>query len=128
MQMNNYRKGVYMKSIKSITFVLLLIWSLGYAQFALSDCLYPKMKMDIPNGSTATMEEMVAAQNNFKGYNADMNAYLDCLDDELSKISQDFEGYADIKSHSDSKYNAAVEQLQEAADEWNEAVRGYKAQ
>ena len=71
---------------------------------------------------------MVAAQNNFKGYNADMNAYLDCLDDELSKISEDFEGYADIKSHSDSKYNAAVEQLQEAADEWNEAVRGYKAQ
>ena len=128
MQMNNYRKGVYMKSIKSITFVLLLIWSLGYAQFALSDCLYPKMKMDIPNGSTATMEEMVAAQNNFNGYNADMNAYLECLDDELSKISEDFEGYADIKSHSDSKYNAAVEQLQEAAEEWNQAVRGYKAQ
>ena len=43
-----------MKSIKSITFVLLLIWSLGYAQFALSDCFYPKMKVGIPNGSTAT--------------------------------------------------------------------------
>ena len=128
MQMNNYRKGVYMKSIKSITFVLLLIWSLGYAQFALSDCLYPKMKMYIPNGSTATMEEMVAAQTNFKAYKADMDAYLGCLDNELSKISEDFEGYADIKSHSDSKYNAAVEQLQEAAEEWNQAVRGYKAQ
>ena len=117
-----------MKSIKSIIFVLLLIGSLGYAQFALSDCLYPKMKVDIPNGSTATMEEMVAAQTNFKAYKADMDAYLGCLDNELSKISEDFEGYADIKSHSDSKYNAAVEQLQEAADEWNEAVRGYKAQ
>ena len=117
-----------MKSIKSIIFVLLLIGSLGYAQFALSDCLYPKMKVDIPNGSTATMEEMVAAQTNFKAYNADMNAYLDCLDDELSKISQDLEGYADIKSLSDAKYNAAVDQLQEAADEWNEAVRSYKAQ
>ena len=117
-----------MKSIKSIIFVLLLIGSLGYAQFALSDCLYPKMKMDIPNGSTATMEEMVAAQNNFKGYNADMNAYLECLDDELSKISQELEGYADIKSLSDDRYNAAIDQLTEAAEEWNQTVRAYKAQ
>ena len=114
--------------MKSIISVFLLIGSLGYAQFALSDCFYPKMNVNIPNGSTATMEEMVAAQNNFKGYNADMNAYLDCLDDELSKISQDLEGYADIKSLSDAKYNAAVDQLQEAAEEWNEAVRSYKAQ
>ncbi len=117
-----------MKSMKPIIFVLLLMGSLSYGQFALSDCFYPKMKVDIPNGSTATMEEMVAAQSNFKAYNADMNAYLDCLDDELSKISEDFEGYADIKSHSDAKYNATVEQLTEAAEEWNQAVRGYKAQ
>ena len=114
--------------MKSITFVLLLIWSLGYGQFALSDCFYPKMRVDIPNGSTATMEEMVAAQASFKAYNADMDTYLDCLDDELSKISQDLEGYTDIKALSDAKYNAAIDQLTEAAEEWNQAVRGYKAQ
>ena len=86
-----------MKSIKSIIFVLLLIGSLGYAQFALSDCLYPKMKVDIPNGSTATMEEMVAAQASFKAYNADMDAYLKCLDDELTLVSEDLDIYPDIK-------------------------------
>ena len=117
-----------MKSMKPIIFVLLLIGSLSYGQFARSDCLYPKMKVDIPNGSTATMEEMVAAQADFKAYNTDMDAYLDCLDDELSKISQDLEGFADIKSLSDAKYNAAIDQLTEAAEEWNQAVRGYKAQ
>ena len=114
--------------MKSIIFTLLLIWSLGYGQFALSDCLYPKLSVDIPNGSTATMEDMVAAQADFKAYNANMDAYLDCLDNELSKISQDLEGYADIKAHSDAKYNAAIDQLTEAAEEWNQAVRGYKAQ
>ena len=114
--------------MKSIISLGLLIGTLGYAQFALSDCNYPKMNVDIPNGAKATMEDMVAAQTSFKAYNSDMDAYLDCLDNELSKISQDLEGYADIKSLSDAKYNAAVDQLQEAAEEWNEAVRSYKAQ
>ena len=114
--------------MKSIISLGLFIGSLSYAQFALSDCNYPKMNMDIPNGATATMEDMVTAQTNFKSYNADMDAYLDCLDGELSKISKDFEGYADIKSLSDDRYNAAIDQLTEAAEEWNQAVRAYKAQ
>jgi len=114
--------------MKSIISLSLLIGSLGYAQFALSDCNYPKMNVDFPNGATATMEDMVTAQASFKSYNADMDAYLDCLDDQLSKISKDFEGYADIKSLSDDRYNAAVDQLTKAAEEWNQAVRAYKAQ
>ena len=114
--------------MKPITFVLLLIWSLGYGQFALSDCFYPKMRVDIPNGSTATMEDMVATQKDFKAYNADMDTYLDCLDDELSKISEDLDIYPDIKKHNTSKYDAAVDVLTKAADEWNAAVRAYKAQ
>ena len=118
-------KGVQMKSILS---TLMLFGSLLYAQFALSDCFYPRMNVDIPDGSTATMEEMVAAQASFKAYNSDMDAYLSCLDEELSKISEEFEGYADIKSNSDLKYNAAIDQLTEAAEEWNQAVRAYKAQ
>tara|TARA_B100000953_G_C17855456_1_gene369779 strand:- start:330 stop:674 length:345 start_codon:yes stop_codon:yes gene_type:complete len=114
--------------MKSIIFVLLLAWSLGYGQSAFSDCFYPKMKVDIPNGSTATMEEMAETQTDFRAYNADMDVYLDCLDDELSKISEDFEGYKDIKRISDDKYNAAIDQLTKAAEEWNQAVRSYKAQ
>ena len=118
-------EGVHMKSIISLA---LLIGSLGYAQFALSDCNYPKMNVDIPNGAKATMEEMVAAQTNFKAYNTDMDAYLDCLDNELSKISEDLEGFEDIKSLSDAKYNAAIDALTGAAEQWNQAVRAYKAQ
>ena len=114
--------------MKSIISIFLVIGSFGYAQFAFSACNYPKININIPNGAKATMEEMVAAQSSFKAYNTDMDAYLVCLDDELSKISEDFEGYEDIKRISDDKYNAAIDQLTKAAEEWNQAVRGYKAQ
>ena len=114
--------------MKSIISVGLLIGSLSYAQWTLADCNYPKMNFVIPNGATATMENMVAGQKNFKSYNADMEIYLACLDSELSKVSKDLDNYLDIQDLSDTKYNAAVEELTEAANQWNEAVRAYKAQ
>ena len=114
--------------MKSIISIVLLIGSLGYAQLTLARCDYPKMNFFIPNGATATMENMVAGQNNFKSYNADMDAYLDCLDSEFSKVSKKLDNYQEIKSLIDSKYNAAIDQLSEAANQWNEAVRAYKAQ
>ena len=114
--------------MKSIISVGLLIGSLGYAQLTLARCDYPKMNFVIPNGATATMENMVAGQTNFKSYNADMETYLDCLDNEMSKISKSHDNYQEIQSLSDNKYNAAVDQLSEAADQWNAAVRAYKAQ
>ena len=114
--------------MKSIISVGLLIGSLGYAQWTLADCNYPKMDFVIPNGATATMENMVAGQTNFKSYNADMEAYLACLDSELSKVSKDLDNYLEIQDLSDSKYNAAVDELKEAANQWNEAVRAYKKQ
>lgn len=114
--------------MKSIISVGLLIGSLGYAHLTLADCNYPRMKVDIPNGATATMEEMVAAQTSFKTYNADMDAYLVCLDDELALVSDDLDIYPDIKKFNNSKYDAAVDVLTEAAEEWNQAVRAYKAQ
>ena len=114
--------------MKSIISVGLLIGSLGYAQLTLSTCDYPKMNFVIPNGATATMENMVAGQSNFKSYNADMETYLTCLDSELSKVSKKLDNYKKIQSLSDNKYNAAVDELIEAQNQWNEAVRAYKAQ
>ena len=114
--------------MKSIVSLGLLILSFGYAQLTIADCNYPKMNMDIPDGSKATMEDMVAAQTSFKAYNADMEAYLKCLDDEIALVSENLDIYPDIKKASDLKYDAAVDVLTQAAEEWNQAVRDYKAQ
>jgi len=114
--------------MKLIVSTFLLIGSFSYAQFALADCNYPKMNIDFPNGAIATMEEMVAAQTSFKAYNANMDAYLDCLDNELSQVSEELDIYPDIKKLNNQKYDAAVDVLTQAADEWNTSVRAYKAQ
>jgi len=114
--------------MKSIISTFLLIGSFGYAQFALSDCNYPKMNVDIPDGSKATMEEMVAAQTSFKAYNSDMDAYLTCLDSELALVSEELDIYPDLKKTNNLKYDAAVDVLTKAAEEWNQAVRAYKEQ
>ena len=119
------RKGVHMKSIVSLG---LLIVSFGYAQLAIADCSYPKMNVDIPDGSKATMEDMVLAQTSFKAYNADMDTYLKCLDDQLALVSEDLDIYPDIKKANNLKYDAAVDVLTQAAEEWNQAVRAYKEQ
>ena len=57
-----------------------------------------------------------------------MDAYLDCLDNELSQVSEELDIYPDIKKLNNQKYDAAVDVLTKAADEWNAAVRAYKAQ
>jgi hypothetical protein len=46
----------------------------------------------------------------------------------LSKVSKKLDNYKKIQSLSDNKYNAAVDELGEAANQWNETVRAYKAQ
>ena len=92
--------------MKSIISVGLLIGSLGYAQLTLARCDYPKMNFVIPNGATATMENMVAGQTNFKSYNADMEVYLACLDSDLSK-AKNLDNYQNKQDLSDSKYNTA---------------------
>ena len=114
--------------MKLIVSTFLLIGSFSYAQFALADCNYPKMNIDFPSGATATMEEMATAQTSFKAYNANMDAYLDCLDNELSQVSEELDIYPDIKKLNNQKYDAAVDVLTKVADEWNAAVRAYKAQ
>ena len=114
--------------MKLIISAALLIGSFSYAELTNADCNYPKMKVDIPNGANATMEDMVAAQSAFKSYNAAMNSYLTCLDDELALVSEDLDIYPDIKKLNNSKYDAAVEVLTESANDWNQAVRDYKAQ
>ena len=113
--------------MKSIISSILLIGTISYAQCALSDCNYPKMSADIPNGSKATEKEMLAALTSFKTYQADMDAYLACLDDELALVPEDLDIYPDIKKANNLKYDAAVEVMQQGANELNEEIRAYKA-
>lgn len=103
----------------------------AFAPVALG-CDYPQ-RATIPNGVTATKEEMLAGQRAIKAYMAAMDEYLRCIDAEeketqaaMSDISE--EDRTVRSAALAKKHNAAVEEMELVAARFNEAVRAYKAQ
>jgi hypothetical protein len=111
---------------------------------AYADCSYPAPPDHIPDGNTATMQEMVTAQKEVKDYNNAINAYIACIqlerNDAIDKLSAKAgdKPSADQKKQLDAmqkdlerveiqKHNAAIDQLQSIADRFNEQVKVYKS-
>jgi hypothetical protein len=100
---------------------------------AYADCLYPAFSDKIPDGRTATRQEMITAQQAVKAYDKQINAYTSCL--ELERNDQIAKGgdklTDDQKKELDrvevERHNAAVDQLQSIADRFNEQLRIFNA-
>lgn len=101
-----------------------------FAPLALA-CDYPK-RVSIPNGTVATKDEMVAGQRGVKKYMLDMEEYLACMAEEDEQLRAGIEN-PDllVEAQRDEmlvkKHNAAVEEMEKLAADYNEAVRTYKA-
>jgi hypothetical protein len=99
------------------------------AQGALA-CDYPQ-RIDVPNGATATKDEMIAGQKGVKTYMASMEEYLACIEaDEAQAVLALNNVDEDTKRQREDlfnkKYNAAVEEMNLVAEEFNVQVRAYK--
>jgi hypothetical protein len=94
---------------------------------AQADCAYPKAPAAIPNGKTASEVEMLAAMTAFKAYDADVKSYGACLEQETKDKAAGTAQLMQIKTMQTKKLNAAVEELQSKAREFNEQVRVFKA-
>jgi hypothetical protein len=116
-----------MKALFAIT-ALAALAGPGYA-----DCSYPPPPAKLPNGNTASMQEMLDAKQAVTQYNKDINAYVACIKlehetavtnagDKLTPAQK-----ADMEKMEVQKNNAAVDQLQSIADRFNEQVKAYKA-
>ena len=101
-----------------------------------ADCTYPPPPAKLPDGNTATMQEMLEAKNAVTQYNKDINAYVACIKLEhqadITKVGDKptAEQKADMERMERvevQKNNAAVDQLQSVAERFNEQVRIYKA-
>jgi hypothetical protein len=98
-----------------------------------ADCTYPPTPSKIPDGASATLEEMLAGQKAIKEYQKSMDDYVACIDKELEdKIAQGGDQLkpqqkADMQKMEAQKHNAAVDQEQAIADRFNEQVKVYKA-
>ena len=99
---------------------------------AQAECTYPQAPAALPDGKTATEAEMVEGMKAVKAYDKAVNDYLACLDNEkqstLTSMGPDAskEQVQQINSIHNKKYNAAVQELEQRAANFNEQVRAYK--
>jgi hypothetical protein len=94
-------------------------------------CDYPA-KVSIADGSKATKEEMIASQSAVKKYVAEMEAYLACIvEAEKTAVASMEELTPEVEQQRtemlDKKYNAAVEEMERMAADFNAEVQVYKA-
>ena len=88
-----------------------------------ADCDLP-MDIEIPDGSTASTENMLAGQTRVKEYMATMEEYLDCLDHEEKAIPE--KQTPEAKELHLQLHNTAVDQMEAVAAQFNEQIRAYK--
>ena len=111
------------KTIASVALILL-------TQSAIA-CDYPQ-RANVPDGATASKDEMIAGQRGVKSYMAAMEEYLTCIESEedqavdaLGEVDEDSKRQREELFN--KKYNAAVEEMNLVAEEFNIQVRAYKA-
>ncbi|MGO9802042.1 MAG: hypothetical protein ACLPQ6_10650 [Steroidobacteraceae bacterium] len=100
---------------------------------AYADCPYPPPPDKLPDGASATLQDMLAGQKAVADYNKAINDYVACIDKavEVSIASAGDklkpEQKADMQRVETQKHNAAIDQLQSVADRFNEQVKVFKA-
>lgn len=93
-------------------------------------CDYPH-RADIPDGNTASKDEMIDGQRGVKSYMGAMEEYLSCIEAaEQETVAGDNEPDESARQQRiemfNKKYNAAVEEMNLVAEEFNVQVRAYK--
>ena len=97
-------------------------------------CVYPQTPQALPNGNSATKEDMLAAQGLVKEYvKSVQETYLPCLEKEkadatsaLDNMDPEFTARkASIDAIHAKKHNAALDELQVFVDRWNAEKKAY---
>ena len=101
------------------------------AQGALA-CEYPTRVKEMPDGITATREDMVAVKKMVQAYIAMMEAYLSCIEAreveaQIAMGEVDEDTKRQRSAMFDKKYNAAVQEMNLVAEEFNIQLRAYNA-
>lgn len=111
----------------ALTLICLLTAGAAIAQ----DCTAPT-EPEIPDGSSASMQQMLEGQQAVKAFQAANAEYMNCLDPQIveatNKATAEEASDADraaLKSLEDA-YNKAVSREEGIAGEWNTQIREYK--
>jgi hypothetical protein len=80
-----------------------------------ADCVFPKAPATIPDGKTASEQDMVTAMAAFKAYNEEVTKFGSCLEDETKSKSAGTGQLMQLKTMQTKKLNAAVSRRASAA-------------
>jgi len=98
-----------------------------------AECNYPKAPANLPDGNTATQDQMVEGMKAVKEYNGQVTEYLTCLEQEMNARVEaagpdaPAEQIEQIKAIHNKRHNAAVDELEQTAARFNEQVKTFKA-
>lgn len=112
-------------SKKVLHIIAALAFSCAFSAHA--DCAFPKAPAAIPDGKTASEQDMVAAMTAFKAYNEEVNAFGQCLDQETKDKAAGTAQLMQLKTMQTKKLKTAMDELQAKAKQFNEQVRIFKA-
>ena len=115
--------------MKTNSRMMLAMIALLLSPFAVA-CDYPQ-RASVPDGNTATKEEMIEGQRGVKAYIAAMEEYLACIESAeqetvAGKDDLDEEARQQRIEMFNKKYNAAVDEMNLVAAEFNIQVRAFK--
>lgn len=97
-------------------------------------CVYPQAPQSLPNGKSATKDEMLATQGLVKEYvRSVQETYLPCLEKDkvdglaaLDNMDPEYSAKkANIEAIHAKKHNAALDELQAFVDRWNAEKKAY---
>lgn len=116
--------------MKNIIKLICSVSVLFFAQSALG-CDYPK-RITVPNGTTATKDDMLEGQRGVKTFVSEIEVYLECIVDEekMARAGMEKLSAEDEQQREDAlnkKYNAAVNEMERIAAQFNVEVQAYRA-
>jgi len=110
----------------SIT-LLASVMLIGFNASAMAaDCELPTAPI-IPDGNVASQDELVAAQSAYKEFEIKIDEYRGCVEAKEKAVPADAEDAAAQKAAFLALDSASVDVLTKVADEFNVAVRAFKA-
>jgi hypothetical protein len=117
--------------MKKTTLAACILFASLAAGAAQATCIYPREPDNIPDGATATYDEMVAAQKAVKQFDADITAYTACLDMELQSAlaaepTMEEARKNELEVMQAKKNNAAVDHATAVATRFNEQLHAYQ--
>lgn len=97
---------------------------------ASADCSKPEMPT-LPDGNSASMEEMVAGQKAVKAFMAESGSFLECLDKKAAELEAPADETEEQKAAREAAhvaiYNTAVDEQENIANGFNTAIKAFKA-